>query len=246
MGNGRVRAMLAATLCLATALASASASAGYDPREKARTNVDVGSGIAWLLHDEINDGLETAGFSELENPYLPFSISVLLHHGRLAFGLGVLALSQLGQEAERDRMRGEVTGTSMALRLGYELIALESFSVTPLIGVGFSIAEVAFYSKDERDFGEIIEQQNGGVYFQSTGLLLEAALRLEYRIAIKERPGSRFDFAIGLAGGFQYTPAVFSWTHSVHGDVTGAPDFGVTGPYVVANIGMAFSRFFGE
>jgi hypothetical protein len=246
MERGRIRTVLAATLCLAIILACTSASAGHDPREKVRTNIDIGSGIAWLVHDAVNDELDQAGFTEVENPYLPFSMSVLLHHGRFAFGFGALVLFQLGQEAERDRMAGQVTGTSVALRLGYEAVALESFSVIPLVGVGFSIAEVAFYSRDERDFGEVIEQQDGGAYFQAAGLLLEAALRLEYRLAIKERPGSRLDLAIGLVGGFQYTPAVFGWTHSVHGEVAGAPDFGVTGPYVLATIGLALSRFFGD
>jgi hypothetical protein len=211
------------------------------PSESSGTRMGVGyfmAGLRLLDTDPISDRLVAAGYPEVGSRFLSLGGGGYGLVGRWILGGEGHALSSTGAEP-RGGLRAELSGGYGLFRAGYVLFQSQSLSVYPMVGFGGGGMGLTLTSRRDSTFDDLLANPSGQVTLSKGGLLLDAGVGAEFRIRLGGTEREHGFVLLGVRAGYQFFLSVVDdWETAGGGKVTGAPDFGLSGPGVQLLVGF--------
>lgn len=199
------------------------------------------TGVDFLDLSGLNTRLENAGFSETENPFLNFGGQATFRFGRLVIGAEAHWLVNVAGESDRDDTRYDWKGMYGLFNLGVDAVQYKGLSIYPMVGIGGGKMQLKIAEESGASFDDILADPGREVRLTQKGLLLDASLGVDYRFTMRQWENRTSYFTVGVRGGYLFAPYSGKWKMSA-GEVSGGPDFGITGPYVQLMLGFSGKR----
>ncbi|MBN2415500.1 hypothetical protein JXO52_06645 [bacterium] len=209
--------------------------AAQDRAEKAGMGYSI-FGQSYVGIDDLNEALKGKGYGALSDKF--FSVGGGGHtivNGRWI--LGGEGHTLLGDAV----VTGDVTSSLMIgygfFDIGYLLFSKADLNFYPLLGIGgggmsLNIGEdIAMISMDEA-----LDNPNRGISLSTAEFLLNIGVGLDYLIAFGRDETGRGGMLLGVRAGYTFSPFSGGWSVG-DVEVTGAPEIGITGPYIRIMIG---------
>jgi len=194
-------------------------------------------GVRQLRLGPLNDRLNEAGYSSIGQTALSLGGGGHVMVGRFRIGGEGHFLAGISGDGERGDTRASVSGGYGMFRLGYAVLATERFSLYPMLGVGGGGMSVSFKQQGAAEFGQVLADPRRDATVTRGGLLLDAALGADYRVALSSKDGDEAFLLLGARGSYTFAPAMGGWSSS-GGSVSGGPEVGLSGPSVHLLIGV--------
>lgn len=212
------------------------------PSESSGTRMGVGyfmTGLRWLDTAPLSDRLVAAGYPEVGSRFLSLGGGGYGLVGRWLLGGEGHALSSTGAELRRGDLRAELTGGYGLFRAGYVVFLSESLSVYPMVGFGGGGMGLTISSRQDSTFDDVLANPVGQVTLSKGGLLLDAGVGAEFRIRLGGTESDHGFVLLGVRAGYLFFLSLMDdWETGGGGTVTGAPDFGLSGPGVQLLVGF--------
>ncbi len=206
-------------------------------REEGRGYFMIGGSL--LNVDDLNASLSENGYSELSDSYL--SLGGGGHgivRGKIVVGgeghalLGRTKTSSVGDQQYDTKLSG---GYGL-FNIGYVLFKKGGLNVYPLLGIGGGGVELKIAQSSVGSFEDVLSDPNRGSELSTGGLLLDFALGADHLFILGSDDKEEGGILIGLRCGYTLAPFTRDWNLS--GDnLSGGPDFGISGPYFRLAIG---------
>lgn len=234
------RSALAFACAAVVAMAATKNAAAQETESKRPTFGGAGylmPGVRQLDLGPLNSRMAQAGYSSIGQTFLSLGAGGHVMVGRLRLGGEGHFLAGVGGDGVRGSTRANVSGGYGMFRVGYAVIATERFSLYPMLGVGGGGLGVTFRQQGSAEFGQVLADPRREATMSRGGLLLDAALGADYRIALERKQDGEGFMLVGLRGSYTFSPAMGGWASS-GGSISGGPDLGITGPSVHLLIGF--------
>jgi hypothetical protein len=186
-------------------------------------------GRRWLDLSELNGRMAGAGLTTFKEELVSIGATVLGGKGRLLTGVeGRLLLGAPPPEGERT---SALLGGVGQLDLGYLLYSGRRFALWPTLGLGAGIVGFDVARTSQPSFDDVLTDPGQGSRLESSGLLTDLSLDVEYRFG--EVEGLVVGFGLG------YTRAWGGWGWKVDGieDVALGPRVAIEGLHVEISLG---------
>ncbi|HSG07564.1 MAG TPA: hypothetical protein VLA36_04380 [Longimicrobiales bacterium] len=186
-------------------------------------------GLRSLDLTDLNERMVGTGLTAFDEGFLSMGGSLLTERNRLLVGVEGYLL--LGTEPLETQRTSALLGAVGQVDLGYLLHAGERFDVWPTLGLGGGAVGFDVTRFDDPRFDDVITEPGQGSRLESSGLLADLSLGMEYRF------GEEKGLAVGLSVG--YTRALGDWNWKVDGvqDVISGPDVAIQGLHVALSLG---------
>ena len=198
---------------------------GYSIFGKGRINID-----------DLNTKLKSKGYAGLSDDF--FCVGGGGHSIiNDQFVLGGEALTLFGNDAVTGNYRSSISVAYGFFDFGYIVLSEKDFRVYPFIGIGggkmnFTIAE----DVESISIDEVLDDPGRKSEFSTGGFLFNMGIGADYLIKFSEDETGRGGMLLGVRAGYTFAPFKSGWSM---GDIeiAGAPETGITGPYVRVIIG---------
>ncbi len=197
------------------------------------------SGLGFFDQDGLNRRLAATGYDQLDDPSITIGLGGEMRFGRWIFGGQWHSLRNLDTEANADDFRADISGRYWVVSSGFSVIKWRGLSVQPMVGLGRGTMHFAVTSESGAAFDSILDQPVREVRLTQHGLLLDAALGVDYRFIIRESEKRRSYVVVGFRGGYLFTPYSGRW-QTRGAEVTDGPDIGLNGVVLNLNLGLAW------
>jgi len=151
-------------------------------------------------------------------------------------GLALISSDQVG-----GGLRTNLTGAFGVFQVGYSLINSGRWTVYPLIGFGGGAFTWTIQREAVPDsFEDVIRNPETGSSLLNASFLLQAALGVDHWIPLHAGERGTSCLVIGMRLGYSYSPFGDNWEIELHDqavELGGAPELGVTGPFLRLVIG---------
>ncbi|MEJ2540206.1 MAG: hypothetical protein P8188_09575 [Gemmatimonadota bacterium] len=185
------------------------------------------------LH-ELNARSADAGFSPFSEKLLSLGGGGWAVKDRFVIGGNGHALIA-GQEAS-GALRASLSGGYGQIDVGYQVVRTGPFTLTPTVGVGAGGMSLALSEMPgPASFDDFLVDPPAGSQVSSWGFVLDGALSAEMSFRLSDPAadgGHEGGLTAGLRLGYALSPADWSWV-----EVSGGPDFAVTGAYLRLMLG---------
>ena len=116
--------------------------------------------------------------------------------------------------------------------IGYIIFSKKGLSVYPLLGLGGGSMKLTFSEKNASyAFDDVLTDPKREATLTAGGFLVNLALGVDYYLKLGEDEEGHGGFLLGVRAGYTLAPSKGGW--SMNGaDLTGSPDFSMTGPFV--------------
>jgi hypothetical protein len=128
------------------------------------------------------------------------------------------------------------------LRAGYAVLHNTYVSVYPMLGIGGGGMSLTFFREEDVAFDDVLANPLRQVSLFKGGMLLDAGVGADLRIPLGGNERSRSFLFLGVRGGYLFFISFRDEWETLQGSVTGAPDFGLSGPGIQLLIGFGGMR----
>jgi hypothetical protein len=190
--------------------------------------------------DELDERMRAAGYPALDRDFLSIGGGGLAVRNRLLIGGEGHGLISPSTTALQDRFRTRITGGYGVFDLGYLLVTGATIDLYPVVGIGGGGLSIEIIERGPVSFDDVLRDPGRSTRLTSGVLVLDASLGLTYRTttaARRARPGGTAGLALSIRGGYTLSPVRGEWQVDGVGDVAGAPDARLRGPYLRGSIG---------
>lgn len=186
--------------------------------------------------DALNSRLERSGYSAISDNF--FSTG---GGGHWIFNNGVVIGGEvqtlLGDEAISGNYNHSVTAGYGIFNVGYNVYRMNQLRLYPLLGLGggvlnFKISE----TPASLSFDEVLENPERSVQLSTGGFLLSFAVGMDYLLPLGKDETGIGGFVFGIRAGYTLYPFKSGWVLDDI-DISGAPDMGITGPFMRLTFG---------
>jgi opacity protein-like surface antigen len=195
-------------------------------------------GVGLFDMSELNDDLETGGYSQMQNPFITLGLGGTIRFGHLVLGGEGHWLRNVGGEAESNDFRLNVSGGYALARVGFDVLQWGGLSIYPIVGIGGGRVRVDILQEGGASFEDVLADPAREVRLTQRALLLDASLGVDYRFEFREQQGRASYFTIGVRGGYLFAPYSGGW-RSAGAEISGGPDLDLNGPVVQLMIGFS-------
>ncbi|MFC1569197.1 hypothetical protein ACFL4L_03075 [bacterium] len=199
-------------------------------------------GQTTIAMDDMNTRLESKGYTGLSDKF--FSVgggghSILKEKWIIGGEAHVL----LGDDAVTGNYTSSILINYGFANFGIVAWSMKDLRVYPLLGLGGGSMNLKIRENlSSLSMDEVLDNPERGVNLVTGGVLLNLALGVDYLISFGEDEEGRGGMMLGFRAGYTLAPFKGGWTMDDI-EITGAPEIGITGPYIRLMIGGGgFSR----
>ncbi len=196
------------------------------------------AGMGYSLYGTNRLDIEDLNTSLKNNGYTKFSTNFFCvgggGHGLIndKWIIGGEGQTLLGEDKVRGNYKSSIYAASGFVNLGYIVYELSGLKVYPLIGIGagglnFSISQ----DLNSLSFNEILDDPERSVQISTSEFLIQVSLGVDYLLTLAQDEDGQGGLVFGLRAGYCLSPFQSDW---MMGDlqISGAPETGMTGPYI--------------
>jgi hypothetical protein len=194
-------------------------------------------GAQWLDLDGLNQQLVAAGYPAFGEDVLALGGSGHGFHQRLLLGGSGQALLSPSETSLDGAFRSRLSGGYGHFDLGYAIVAAPRARLYPMLGIGGGATRLEITERSSPGFDEVLRSPRRGARLTRGSFILDTSLGLDVRVTARRRENGVGGFAIGVRGGYTFTPLQTEWHLDESSDVAGGPDAGLQGPYVRLMLG---------
>jgi hypothetical protein len=194
-------------------------------------------GVRWLNLTSINNRMRSEGYPEFGRNYFTVGGGGQVVYHRFVIGGEGNAVLPFDGSRNTASSRQRLSGGFGLFRFGYAVIDTGSFRVFPLVGFGYGGMTLNLSRKGDSTFGDVLANPAREASMTAGGLLLDAGLGADYRIAFSKARRHTGFFSFGVRGGYLFVPYTTDWSMS-GGKVADGPALGLSGPYVQMMLGL--------
>jgi hypothetical protein len=188
-------------------------------------------GNATINIDDLNAELASKGYAKLSDSF--FSVGGG-GHGIVnsKWIIGGEGHTLLGDASTSDGYKSSINITYAFFDVGYIAYAIKDLRFYPLLGIGaagmnFNIVQ----DLESLSLGELLDNPNRGMSMSTGGFLLNLSLGIDYLLVFGQDETGRGGIHLGVRAGYTLSPFKSSWMMDDL-EIAGAPETGITGPYV--------------
>ena len=200
-------------------------------------------GWRYLDVDGLNTSLATAGFPTMSRDFISIGGGAHLSQHRFVLGFEGHGLLGVDAKVSRDEFDARLSGAYGAISLGWAALSTSRVRLVPLGSIGFGGTLFEIAEGGRFDFDELLVQPRRAATLTQTSLLLGGALSAELYVPLPTERQPHRRLAIGVEGGYTFTPWTSGWSLSQDGfdtgSVGGGPDVGISGPFARFTIGTS-------
>ena len=227
------------TLAMVVNLLFAGISQGQEIASSTKENGGMGYsmfGKATIGITDLNAKLESKGYSRISDSF--FSVGGGGHSiSKNKFIMGGEGHILLGETATSGNYKNSINITYVFFDMGYVAYSIKDLRIYPLLGVGMGSMNLKIAEKATAlSIDDVLENPNREVELSTGGFLLNLAIGIDYLLNFVKDETGRGGMLLGIRVGYTLSPSKGSWTTSDI-EISGAPDIGITGPYIRFMIG---------
>ncbi|MCJ7612676.1 MAG: hypothetical protein MUP19_10480 [Candidatus Aminicenantes bacterium] len=198
-------------------------------------------GLSRVDRGDLQARLDRTGLGYPLQPrdYLALGGGGLFCGRRLVIGGEGLAL--ISSDRVGGGIRTSLTGGFGVFQVGYALVNTENWTIYPLLGFGGGAFTWIIQREEIPDsFEDVIWNPETGSSLLNASFLLQAALGVNHWIRLHSSDRGSSCLVVGLRIGYSYSPFGDNWEIEMHDqalELSGAPELGMTGPFVRLVIG---------
>lgn len=228
-----------------TLIAAALMSQGISGSAQAQEKIRGGKGYFMLGGnivdiDALNTSLQSQGYPEFSDEFLSLGGGGHFIINRFIIGGEGHGFIERDERATLDDGNFETSLTAGYgfFDLGYRLFSTGGFTLYPMVGIGGGAMNLKITESAAPSFDDVLTNPQRGTDLIIGGLLLQASLGADWTLNLRghDVKGKRGGLLIGLRAGYIFAPIEGDWRfHET--EISGGPDFGLTGPYIRLLIG---------
>lgn len=181
--------------------------------------------------NNVNSALAKNGYSELSDNF--FSVGGGGHaimNQRLI--LGGEGHTLLGDDVITGNYKSSIHMTYGCFNIGYILYSIKGLNIYPLLGIGGGTMNLKITEEvSSLSWNDLLNDPKRGAELSTGGLILNIGLGVDYFIKLEETDKEKGGFVLGLRAGYSYSP--FKGELMMNDmKIIGAPEMGITGPYI--------------
>lgn len=218
--------LIAAAVCILFASSSQSQglsqSGGMGYSMFGRGTIDIGA---------LNSHLERKGYSGMSDNF--FSVGGG-GHGMITnrIIIGGEGHTLLGEEVTSGNYKNSVTIGYGFFNVGYIVYSKKQLRLYPLLGLGGGGMNLKIKEKPvSLSLDDILDDPERNVELSTGGFLLSFAVGMDYLLILGEDEKGKGGLAFGLRAGYTLSPFKRGWEMDEI-EISGAPEMGITGPFI--------------
>ena len=235
----RTMLLSAFIVAVVTSFFFANLTLGQEKRTEVKENGGMGYsmfGSSIIDIKDLNAKLESKGFSSMSDNF--FSVGggghAIINNKVIIGGEGH---TLLGDEVTSGNYQHSIIMGYGFFNLGYIGYSTKYLRVYPLLGLGFGGMNLKIAEKvTSLSFDDVLDNPERRVELSTGGFLLNLAIGIDYLIKMEEEEEGRAGFVLGVRAGYTLSPFK-SGCHMDEIEISGAPEMGMTGPYIRVMIG---------
>jgi hypothetical protein len=236
---GKVKIFATLTVVVAVSILFANISQGQEITPATKEGGGMGYsmlGRSTIDIKDLNTKLESKGYSKISDNF--FSVGGGGHgiiNNRLIIGGEGHGL--LGEEVTSGNYKNSLNIGYGFFDLGYIVYSIKDLRVYPLLGLGGGGMNLKIAEKlTSLSFDNVLDNPKRNVELSTSGFLLNLALGIDYLLKFGEDEKGRAGMILGLRAGYTLSPFKGGWEMDEI-EISGAPEIGITGPYIRLMIG---------
>ena len=214
---------------------------GVEAPHNKHVQANLGVGYFRNDHSSLNRSLEKLGFNPIAEDLITVSASSHFFINRFLVGVDVMGFKAPDDDQPNNTLT-DLMGYAYELKTGYAFVNKNKFRLYPYVGVQFNNSWLRLYDNSPvENMGDIFasDRKEGTIVFQNTSLGL--GFHAEKLISLKNRewdcPQNARYMSVGVQLGYQVILGG-SGNGAYNGqELSDAPDFGLSGPYVKLVLG---------
>lgn len=207
-------------------------------QEQVRRTQEVGGmgysmfGRSTLDIEALNSRLEGKGYSSMSKTF--FTVGGGCHwifNNRVIIGGEVHTL--LGEEATSGNYKNSINVSYGFFNIGYSVYRKKQFNFYPVVGLGGGTMNLKIGEKPAPlSFDDVLDNPERSVELWTGGFLLSLAVGMDYLLILGENEKGKGGLVFGLRAGCTLSPFKKSGWVLEDIDIPGAPEMGITGPFI--------------
>jgi len=184
----------------------------------------------------LNSYLESKGYSKLADNFISFGGGGYGIIGKVIIGGEGHGL--IGEESTSDSYKTSIGASYGFVNFGYIVYSTKGLSVYPLLGLGGGKMSLKIVERGTASsFDDVLDNPERSAKLSTGGFLLTLALGTDYLLKLGEDEKGKGGLVFGLRIGYTFAPIKGSWEMDGGIEISGAPEIGITGPYIRLMIG---------
>lgn len=179
----------------------------------------------------LNSRLKSGGYADIPENVFTFGGGChWIYPNRLIIG-GEFHMHLGDEQTSGDYMNSLNAGFGF-FNVGYAIYSKRQLRMYPLLGIGGGWMNFRIREKSASlSFDDILDNPERGVNLLTGGLLLNAAIGMDYMLVLGEDEKGKGGLVFGVRAGYTVSPNKNGWVMNDI-DLSGSPKLGLTGPYI--------------
>lgn len=235
----KARIIVTFTVAIVVSILFANISQGQEKTPVAKESGGMGYsmfGRSAIAINDLNAKLESKGYSRISDNF--FSVGGGGHsiiNNRLI--IGGEGHSLLGEEATSGNYNSSLYIVYGFFDLGYVVYSIKDLRVYPLLGLGGGGMNLKIAEKlTSLSLDDVLDNPKRRAELSTGGFLINLALGIDYLLTLSKDEKGRGGLLLGLRAGYTLSPFKSGWVMDDI-EISGAPEIGITGPYIRLMIG---------
>ncbi|MCC6156943.1 MAG: hypothetical protein IT350_02745 [Deltaproteobacteria bacterium] len=184
--------------------------------------------------DRINSTLKKWGYPEFDGNFTTVGFESFYRRGNLRSDFMVPIF--IRESDSSTRFESAMMGGAIIGHVGFNMVPPTVFNCYPMIGIGYGWLQMSHTEKGGNSVEVAHTSTRRVLNMTAHNFILDAGAVLDVTIPTFDRKGRQEHFVISARGGYMWTPPAADWRSGAF-NVSGGPEFHMTGPYVLVGIG---------